>query len=51
MRRRNAVHGGDERFVISQERELPAFKKETEVPDGEECSGELPVERGVLDLS
>jgi hypothetical protein len=34
LRRRNAGHGCDERFVVSQKRELPAFKKKPEVPDG-----------------
>jgi hypothetical protein len=37
--------------VISQKRELPAFKKKPEVPDGEECREELSIECGIPDLS
>jgi hypothetical protein len=37
LRRRDASHGGDKRFVVSHEDELPTFKQKPEVFDGEEC--------------
>jgi hypothetical protein len=48
--RRDAGHGGDERFVVRHETELPTFKEKPEVPDGEECSKEFSIERRVPDL-
>jgi hypothetical protein len=50
LRRRDTGHGGDERLVVSQERELPTFKQKPEMPDGEEGREEFPVECRVLDL-
>ncbi len=49
--RSNAGHGSNERLVISKESELPTFEQKTEMPDGEECREELPVERGIPGLS
>ena len=47
--RRDAGHGGDERFVVSHENELPTFKQKPEVSDGEECSEELSIKSSVED--
>jgi hypothetical protein len=48
--RRNANHGGDQRFVICEELELPTLKKKPEMTNGGEGGQQLSVEGRVLDL-
>ncbi len=50
LRRRNAGHGGDKRFMICEELELPTLKQETKMADGGEGGQQLSVESRVLDL-
>ena len=44
LRRRNAGHGGDKRFMICEELELPTLKQETKMADGGVGGQQLSVE-------
>jgi hypothetical protein len=50
LRRRNADHGGDQRFVICEELELPTLKEKPEMANGGECGQQLSVKCRVLQL-
>jgi len=51
MRRRDAGHGGHERFVISPQLELSSLKQKAEVTDGGESGQQLSVECRVFGFS
>ena len=50
LRRRNADHGSNKRFVVCEESELPALQEEPEVADGGVGGQQLSVKGRVLDL-
>jgi hypothetical protein len=48
--RRHAKHGGDERFVISEEAELATLQQKPEVTDGGVSGQQLTIEGGIFCL-